>query len=125
NRIFADEKEHAAVEAFYHKRNLAPLWLDKGIENVRAKAVIARLKHADADGLDPGDYKTAAFASRAPDALAEAELLFTRTMLSYARQVPAGRAPHRLLRADQIGLPQRAPDAAHLLTSIIHGGDAG
>src|SRR5436190_3046831 len=56
NRIFADEKEHAAVEAFYHKRNLAPLWLDKGIGNVRAQAVIARLKHADADGLDPGDY---------------------------------------------------------------------
>jgi murein L,D-transpeptidase YcbB/YkuD len=125
NRIFADEKEHVAVEAFYHKRNLAPLWLDKGIENVRAKAVIARLKNADADGLDPGDYKTPAFASMAPDALAEAELLFTRTMLSYARHVQAGRAPHRLVREDNIGLPQRAPDPAYVLTSVTEAADAG
>src|SRR5262252_8084486 len=31
NRIFADEKAYAAVVAFYQKRNLAPLWLDKGL----------------------------------------------------------------------------------------------
>src|SRR5262249_44946192 len=36
NRIFADEKAHAAVEAFYQKRNLAPLWLDKGVESARS-----------------------------------------------------------------------------------------
>src|SRR5579871_5974159 len=45
NRIFTDEKVQAAVEAFYQKRNLAPLWLDKGVENARSKAVIARLKN--------------------------------------------------------------------------------
>ena len=59
NRFFADEKAQAAVEAFYQQRNLAPLWLDKGVENARAKAAIARLKNADADGLDHRDYKTA------------------------------------------------------------------
>src|SRR6185295_14745060 len=37
NRIFADEKAHAAVQAFYQKRNLAPLWLDNGLENARSK----------------------------------------------------------------------------------------
>ena len=46
NRLFADEKEYAAVEAFYQKRNLAPLWLDKGMENAHAKAAIARLQPA-------------------------------------------------------------------------------
>src|SRR6478672_2026670 len=55
--IFANKKERAAVEAFYQNRNLAPLWLDKGIENARAGSAIARLKNADADGLVPGDYK--------------------------------------------------------------------
>ena len=59
NRFFADKKEHAAVEAFYQKRNLAPLWLDKGVENARAKAVIARIKNADADGLDPARLQAA------------------------------------------------------------------
>ena len=35
----------------------APLWVDKGVVNARAKAVIARLQASDADGLDPKDYK--------------------------------------------------------------------
>ena len=62
-------------------RNLAPLWLDKGVENARAKAVIARLKSADADGLDVNDYTDANFAGLSPDALAEAELKLTQTVL--------------------------------------------
>src|SRR5262245_58508079 len=51
DKIFATKKERAAAEAFYQNRNLAPLWLDKGVENARAKAVVARIKAADADGL--------------------------------------------------------------------------
>src|SRR5262245_40302726 len=44
DRIFSIKKERSAVEAFYQGRNLAPLWLDKGIENARARSAIARLK---------------------------------------------------------------------------------
>ena len=125
NRIFTDEKVQAAVEAFYQKRNLAPLWLDKGVENARSKAVIARLKNADADGLDHADYKTPAFAGLSPDALAEAELSLTQTMLTYARHLQAGRMPHRQVREDNIALPQRAPDPAVVLAAVIEGNDAG
>ena len=125
NRIFADEKVHAAVEAFYHKRNLAPLWLDKGVENARSKAVIVRLKNADADGLEHADYKTPAFDGLSPDALAEAELTLTQTVLTYARHVQAGRAPHRLVREDNIALPQRAPDPAKVLAAVTEAADAG
>src|SRR5271166_3510591 len=46
DKIFSSKKERAAVEAFYQNRNLAPLWLDKGVENARAKSAIARLKMA-------------------------------------------------------------------------------
>src|SRR5262249_7677410 len=45
--IFANKRERAAVDAFYQARHLAPLWLDKGVQNARAQAVIARLKDAD------------------------------------------------------------------------------
>src|SRR5712691_1594402 len=62
DRIFASKKERTAVEAFYQNRNLAPLWLDKGVENARARSVIARLKNADSDGLELSDYKTPNFA---------------------------------------------------------------
>ncbi len=125
NRIFADEKEYAAVEAFYQKRHLRPLWLDQGVENARGKAVIARLKHADTDGLDPADYKTPAFDGLAPDALAEAELSLTRSVLTYARHVQAGRAPHRMVREDNIALPQRAPDPAEVLVAVAEAAAAG
>ena len=125
NRIFADEKAHAAVEAFYQKRNLAPLWLDKGVENARSKAVIARLKNADADGLDHADYKTPTFAGLSPDALAEAELTLTQTVLTYARHLQAGRVPHRQVREDNIALPQRAPDPAVVLAAVVEADDAG
>ena len=125
NRIFTDEKVQAAVEAFYQKRNLAPLWLDKGVENARSKAVIARLKNADADGLDHTDYKTPAFAGLSPDALAEAELNLTQTMLTYAKHLQAGRMPSHLVREDNIALPQRAPDPAVVLAAVVDGNDAG
>src|SRR5262252_302051 len=124
NRIFADEKAHAAVEAFYQKRNLAPLWLDKGVENARSEAVIARLKNADADGLDHADDKTPTFGGLSPDALAEAELSLTQTVLTYARHLQAGRVPHRQVREDNIALPQRAPDPAVVLAAVVEGDDA-
>jgi murein L,D-transpeptidase YcbB/YkuD len=125
NRIFAGENERAAVEAFYQKRNLAPLWLDKGVENARGKAVIARLRNADADGLDPRDYKTPAFAGLAPDALAEADLTLTQSVLAYARHAQAGRFPYRMVREDNIGLPQAAPDPAQVLAVVAEAADAG
>src|SRR5512138_1704862 len=72
DKLFAGKKERSAAETFYQNRNYAPIWLDKGIENARAKAVIARLQGADADGLDVNDYKTPSFAGLAADAQAEA-----------------------------------------------------
>jgi murein L,D-transpeptidase YcbB/YkuD len=125
NRIFTDEKVQAAVEAFYQKRNMAPLWLDKGVENARSESVIARLKNADADGLDHSDYKTPTFAGLSPDALAEAELSLTQTMLTFARHLQAGRMSHRMVREDNIALPQRAPDPAVVLAAVVEGNDAG
>jgi L,D-transpeptidase YcbB len=125
NRIFADEKVRAAVEAFYQKRNLAPLWLDKGVENGRSKAVIARLKNADADGLNHADYETPAFNGLSPERLAEAELTLTQTLLTYARHLQAGRVPHRQVREDNIALPQRAPDPALVLAAVAEANDAG
>ena len=123
NRIFVIENEHAAVAAFYQNRSLAPLWLEKGLENARARAVIARLKDADADGLDPGDYKLPSFAGLAPDALAEAELALTQAVLTYARHVQAGRFPYRLVREDNIGLPQAAPDPAQVMARVAEASD--
>ena len=124
DKLFTAKKEREAVEAFYQNRNLAPLWLDKGIANARAEAVIARMKNADADGLEPADYKAPSFAGLAPDALAEAELRLTRAVLTYARHVQAGRFPYTRV-SKNIELPQAAPEPADVLSSVADAADAG
>ena len=124
DRIFATKKERAAVEAFYQNRNLAPIWFDKGIETARTRAVIARMKAADADGLDPSDYKTPNFSSLAgPDAQAEAELKLTQVVLTYARHAQAGRFPYQRISLNNIELPQQPPDAADVLTKVTDARD--
>jgi murein L,D-transpeptidase YcbB/YkuD len=92
--IFASKSERMAVESFYQTRTFAPLWLDRGVPNARATAVIARLKEAAADGLDVSDYRIPNFAGLDPDALAEADLKLTQTVLTFARHLQAGRFPY-------------------------------
>jgi murein L,D-transpeptidase YcbB/YkuD len=117
DKFFVGKNERAAVEAFYQARNLAPLWLEKGTENARAQAAIARLKNADADGLEPSDYKTPSFAGLGPEALAAAELKLTRAVLTYARHVQAGRFAYTRVSRN-IELPQAAPEPADVLRGV-------
>src|SRR5262249_37401282 len=125
DKLFAGKKERGAIEAFYQSRNLAPLWLDKGIENARAKAVIARIKGADADGLDLNDYKTPNFAGMSPDPRAEAELKLTQTVLTFARHLQAGRFPYNRVSQNNFELAQMPPDMAEVLAKIAGAADAG
>ncbi len=122
--FFGGKKEHEAITAFYQNRNLMPLWLDKGVENARAIAVIARMKDADTDGLDASEYKAPDFAGLEPEALAEAELKLTHTVLTYARHVQAGRFPYTRVSRN-IELPQAASEPADVLTSVADAADAG
>ncbi|MGZ3288894.1 MAG: L,D-transpeptidase family protein [Xanthobacteraceae bacterium] len=124
DKLFASKKERSAAETFYQNRSYAPIWLDKGIENARAKAVIARLQGADADGLDVNDYKTPSFAGLAADAQAEAELKLVQTLLTYARHVQAGRFPYTRV-SHNIELPQAPPEPADVLGKIAGAADAG
>jgi L,D-transpeptidase YcbB len=123
--IFASKSERKAVEAFYQSRSLAPLWLDKGVPNARSTAVIARLKEADADGLEVSDYRTPIFSGLGPDALAEADLKLTQTVLTFARHLQAGRFPYKRVSQNNIQLPQAPPEPAAILEKIVNATDAG
>jgi murein L,D-transpeptidase YcbB/YkuD len=124
DKIFAGKREQAAVEAFYQKRTFAPMWLEKGVENARAKAVIARLKDADTDGLEASEYKIPTLAGLSPDAAAEAELKLVQTVLTYARHVQAGRFPYSRISRN-IELAQAPPETAEVLAKIADAADAG
>src|SRR5882762_4402434 len=123
DRIFPNRKERSVVETFYQNHNFAPLWFEHGVVNARAKAAIERLRLADADGLDLKDYKLPSFDAAGADALAEAELKFTVTMLTFARHLQAGRFPQSRVGKD-IEMPQVPPDPAVVLTSIADASDA-
>jgi L,D-transpeptidase YcbB len=124
DKVLGSKKERSAAETFYQARSYAPLFLDKGVVNARAKAVTAQLQTADADGLEINDYKTPDFAGLAPDAQAEAELKLVQTMLTYARHLQAGRFPFNRV-SNNMELMQVPPDPAEVLAKIAQAGDAG
>ena len=91
-RLIPRKNERDAVAALYQNTlRFAPLWIDRGAPSERAQKAIAHLQGVDADGLDPADYPTPSLSAGSADALAEAELRFTATVLTYARHAMNGR----------------------------------
>ena len=112
DRFFASKKEGEAAAAFYQNRNLAPLWVEHGVANARAASVIARMKAADADGLEPSDYRPPSFEALGPEALAEAELKLTGTLRTFSpaspmRQIPPRRSTPSALSKSRIASSRR------------------
>src|SRR5262249_13437724 len=124
DKIFASRNERAAVEAFYQSRSFVAIWLDKGVESERARAVTARLKAADADGLVASDYPAPRFAGLDAQGLAEADVKLTQTVLTFARHLQAGRFPYTRV-SNNIQLPQVPPEPAVVLAKMVEAADAG
>jgi murein L,D-transpeptidase YcbB/YkuD len=124
SRYFERKGERAAVEKFYTAREFAPLWTQAGAVTASAKGVIARLKDAAADGLNPADYPVPDFTAAAtPDALAEAEMKLTASTLDYARQAQSGRMHWSQVSAD-ILYPEHPTDPAEVLANVTTAKDA-
>jgi L,D-transpeptidase YcbB len=123
DRLIERKNERKPIEAFYTARNFAPLWSDKGVVNARAEAVIARLHQADADGLDPSDYPTPDFsAATTPEALADAEVRLTSSVLTYARHAQIGRVHYSRVSAD-ITYNLVPPEPAEVLAKMAEAKD--
>ncbi len=123
-RYFDRKAERAAVEKYYGARDYAPLWTQSGSLTDNGKGVIARLKDAGSDGLNPSDYPVPDFAAAtSPDALAEADLKLTASMLDYARQAQSGRMHWSQVSAD-IQYPDHPIDPAEVLANVTGAKDA-
>jgi L,D-transpeptidase YcbB len=81
--------------AFYEARQFAPLWIENGQWNEKARTIRARLAAAAEEGLDAARYRSvAAFhAGSEPHwpALAAAEAQLTESIILYAREASTGR----------------------------------
>lgn len=124
SRHFDRKIERAAVEKFYGARDFAPVWTQAGSLTAAAKGVIARLKDAASDGLNPADYPVPDFAAATtPDALADAELKLTASMFDYARQAQSGRMHWSQVSAD-ILYPEHPVDPNEVLAKVTTAADA-
>src|SRR5258707_341330 len=124
-RFFDRKTERSAVEQFYRGRQFAPLWIENGMGNARAKAAIAQLRAAERDGLDSADYPTPDFKAGAePEALATAELKLLASALTYARHAQVGRVHYSRIAAD-IYYNQVTPEPAEILADIALADDVG
>jgi len=118
-----DRKSRPAVDAFYASRNYAPLWIDNGNVNARAKAAAAFLAKVDADGLDPADYPVPQVKAGADiAALADAELKFSSTVLTYARHAQTGRVHYSRISPD-IFYNLVVPEPADVLGKLADAGN--
>ncbi len=123
-KYFDRKAERTAVETFYKDRNYAPVWSEANAVTARAKSVMARLKDAAAEGLNPSDYPTPDFtAATTPDALAEAELKLTESVLDYARHAQSGRMHWSRVSGD-ILFPEHPIDPTEVLTNLSTAKDA-
>ena len=117
--------EREAMAAFYAARKYAPLWTADGKIDARAKAVIAQLANAAADGLDPTDYRVPAFgAATGAEELADADITLSYSVLTYARHLATGRiAPSRVVTEVDYG--DHTPAPADILHKLAEASDAG
>ena len=123
-RLFDRKGERQAVEKFYSGREYAPVWTSAGSLTATARGVIARLKDAASEGLNVSDYPVPDFAAATtPEALAEAELKLTSSMLDYARQAQSGRMHYSQVAYD-ILYPEHPTDPAEVLANVTGARDA-
>jgi L,D-transpeptidase YcbB len=123
-RYFDRKAERAAVEKFYTAREFAPIWTQAGKLTDSGKGAIARLRDAASDGLNPSDYPVPDFAAAAtPEALADADLKLTASVLDYARQAQSGRMHWSQVSAD-IQYPEHPTDPTEVLTNVTTAKDA-
>jgi murein L,D-transpeptidase YcbB/YkuD len=124
SKYFDRKAERAAVEKFYGTRDYAPLFTQAGTPTALGKSVMARLKDAAADGLNAADYPVPDFtATTSPDALADAELKLTASMLDYARQAQSGRMHWSQVSGD-IQYPEHPVDPMDVLVNVSTAKDA-
>jgi len=123
-RYFDRKAERAAVEKFYTARDFAPIWTQSGKLTDGGKSVVARLKDAASDGLNPADYPIPDLAAATtPDALADADLKLTASMLEYARHAQSGRMHWSQVSGD-IQYPEHPTDPNEVLANVTSATDA-
>jgi murein L,D-transpeptidase YcbB/YkuD len=118
------QQDRASVEAFYTKRDFAPIWIGTGRPLPRALQAVDFLHGLAADGLDPNDYPTPRFTNADPGHLAAEELALTASIARFVRHASTGRVAFTRV-SGSIYFDLTAPDLEKALEQIASGDDVG
>lgn len=120
--IVDNAKDIEAIRTFYAARSNMPVFVRPDGPTDKMRAVISRLKDADRDGLNAGDYATPAIEGMPPEKLVRAELSLMSTVLKYARHAQSGRLdPSRI--SVNIAFTPPVPDSLQVLNAIAETAD--
>jgi len=93
---YLDKRDAAGVADYYAEQGYTPIWTGTGKFSDKALAIIARIKNADEDGLNPKDYplppaQLGVAMAATPQAIAEADVELSDAVVTYARHAHSGR----------------------------------
>jgi murein L,D-transpeptidase YcbB/YkuD len=125
---FLDKRDAAGVAEYYAEQGFVPTWTLDGRLSDRAVAIINRIAIADSDGLDAKAFHTPPVdlgrdgAPPSAAALADAEVMLSTAIVTYARQAYAGRLTPSEVSAN-FGYEQHLPDPVSVLTNLASASD--
>jgi murein L,D-transpeptidase YcbB/YkuD len=124
-RIGERRKERAAIAFFYAAHGFAPTWSEGGKASAAVEPVLARLARAGDDALTIGTPPSALAVDGTPEAIAQADIALTETVVSYARQATGSRVDPSEI-SPLIGSKPTLADPAEVLEKLMAAGaDAG
>jgi murein L,D-transpeptidase YcbB/YkuD len=123
DRLIGSRKDREAIDSFYQARDYAPIWIENQAVSPRGEAAIKYLADVASHGLEPSDYPVPALKAEADtDALAEAEIRLTDSVLDFARHAQVGRVHFSRVSADIDFVLQR-PEPTNVLVSLADAKD--
>ena len=123
DRLIEGKKQQNAVAEFYKARGYAPVWIEQGAPSPRMQAAIARLRLADADGLDASDYAAPELAALTdPESVAQAELKLLNALLTFARHAQSGRVDATRISVN-IDVKPPVPEPTDVLKTLAQAKD--
>jgi murein L,D-transpeptidase YcbB/YkuD len=118
----ASSQEREAIAAFYTGREFAPLWFVDGAPVAAVAPVIARLRRAADDGLDPAAFALPSTTFETAEAIAAADIALTDAVVAYGRQASGSRVdPSKISRL--IASRPEVADGAVVLALVASAGE--
>ncbi|MEJ0096855.1 MAG: hypothetical protein WDM84_01305 [Bauldia sp.] len=124
---FLDKRDAAGVAEYYAEQGYTPVWTANGRLTDQAKAIIARIKNAEVDGLDPAAYRLpivqlGALFPASLTATANADVELSDAIVTYARHEHSGRLDPSVVSPNFSYKPHLV-DPLEVLASMVSASD--